>query len=589
MSKIRKWNDSYVSFGFTKVSRNGLDCAQCLHCSVVMSNASLRPSKLSNHRDKKHPQRKGDDVDALSAKRMRYDREATLPHFGFSPEEKPALLCSYEVAYLIVKCKKPHTVAEELIKPCVEKMVEVMIGPEAKKEIQQVSLSNDTIRRRIDDMAGDVCQQVCSEIKQSTLQASIQLDESTDTASNSHLIAFARYEKERKMKEEFLFCNTLSTTTTAVDVKDVVDSFFKANGLSWQNFKHICTDGAPAMVGVRGGFVTLVKKEWPHVTSSHCSLHRYALASKTLPPSLMEVMDVAVKVINCIRSRAKNHRLFQVLAKEMGAQHVGLLLYTKVRWLSRGKCLSRLYNLKNEVGVFLRENEINLHVQFHNEEFLMMLAYLADVFGRLNDMNLSLQGRDVTVSDVQDKLAGLSARMGVWQARIMAGSTTSFPFLDEHLKMNRIKLPDDIKSCIVGHLEIVSAEFRSYFNDAPLHVPWYRDPFKTEIDFFAEEAEELAELKASNAMKLAFNNKNDVSSFWLSLHDSYSLLSKKASVILVQFATTYLCESGFSDLATIKTKSRNRLDVRGDIRLAVSKTEPNVKGLLRRVQEQSSH
>ncbi|CAM1328904.1 Uncharacterised protein r2_g3807 [Pycnogonum litorale] len=35
------------------------------------------------------------------------------------------------------------------------------------------------------------------------------------------------------------------------------------------------------MVGVRGGFVTLVKNEWPHVTSSHCSLHRYALASKT--------------------------------------------------------------------------------------------------------------------------------------------------------------------------------------------------------------------------------------------------------------------------------------------------------------------
>ena len=33
-----------------------------------------------------------------------------------------------------------------------------------------------------------------------------------------------------------------------------------------------------------------------------------------------------------------------------------------------------------------------------------MIAYLADVFGQLNDMNLSLQGRDVTVSDVKNKL-----------------------------------------------------------------------------------------------------------------------------------------------------------------------------------------
>ena len=119
-----------------------------------------------------------------------------------------------------------------------------------------------------------------------------------------------------------MFCNALSDTTTAADIKAIGESFFKANKLSWQNFKHICTDGAPAMIGVRRGFVTLVKNEWPHVTSSHCSLHRYALASKTLHPRLMEVMDVAVKVINFICSRAKNHRLFQLLAEEVGAQHV---------------------------------------------------------------------------------------------------------------------------------------------------------------------------------------------------------------------------------------------------------------------------
>ena len=62
-----------------------------------------------------------------------------------------------------------------------------------------------------------------------------------------------------------------------------------------------------------------------------------------------------------------------------------------------------------------------------------------------------------------------------------------------------------------------------------MHVSWYRDPFNTEIDPNAEEAEELAQFKVSNAMKLAFNNKTDDSRFWLSLHDSYPLLSKKAS------------------------------------------------------------
>ena len=44
-------------------------------------------------------------------------------------------------------------------------------------------------------------------------------------------------------------------------------------------------------------------------------------------------------------------------------------------------------------------------------------------------MNLSLQGRVVTVNDIKDKLAGLTARMGVWQARIKIRSATSFPLL----------------------------------------------------------------------------------------------------------------------------------------------------------------
>ena len=155
--------------------------------------------------------------------------------------------------------------------------------------------------------------------------------------------------------------------------------------------------------------------------------------------------------------------------------------------------------------------------------------------------------------------------------------------------MNRIDLPDNIRTCIIEHLEIVSAKFRSYFNDNALNVLWYRDPFNAEIDPNAKEAEKLAEFKVSKAMKLAFNNKTDDSSFWLSLHDSYPQLSKKASAILVQFATTCLCEAGFSDLTSIKTKSRNRLNVCSDIRLAQSKTEPNIEGLLRRVQKQVSH
>ena len=85
--------------------------------------------------------------------------------------------------------------------------------------------------------------------------------------------------------------------------------------------------------------------------------------------------------------------------------------------------------------------------------------------------------------------------------------------LERRLKMNSIAMPNNVKTCIIEHLKIVSADFQSSFNNDPLHVSWYRDQFDTEIEPIAEEEEKLAEFKVSNAMKLACNNKTDNSSF----------------------------------------------------------------------------
>ena len=136
-------------------------------------------------------------------------------------------------------------------------------------------------------------------------------------------------------------------------------------------------------------------------------------SSFKVPPRLMEVMDVAIKVINSICSKAKSHRLFRLLANEMEAQHVSLLLHTKVRWLPKCRCLHQLH-VRKEIEVFLPKIESNLHaISVSNEEFIVVLAFLGDVFGHFDELNLSLQGRNVTVSDVKDKLAGLSSRMEV--------------------------------------------------------------------------------------------------------------------------------------------------------------------------------
>ncbi|GFS69289.1 hypothetical protein TNCV_4011071 [Trichonephila clavipes] len=54
------------------------------------------------------------------------------------------------------RCKKPDTIAEELILPAATDIVETMFGDNFAKEMQSIPLSNDTVPRRIDDIAEDV-------------------------------------------------------------------------------------------------------------------------------------------------------------------------------------------------------------------------------------------------------------------------------------------------------------------------------------------------------------------------------------------------------------------------------------------------
>ena len=135
----------------------------------------------------------GNDIATLQVKRARFDRAGTLRMYEFSPPEKPLLLASYEAAYQIVKSKKPHTVGEELIKPCILKIADIVLGKEAAKEaakkLQQVSLSNDVIHNRIIDMSEGILEQVIADIKASPVTISLQLDESTDVSNCSQLIA----------------------------------------------------------------------------------------------------------------------------------------------------------------------------------------------------------------------------------------------------------------------------------------------------------------------------------------------------------------------------------------------------------------
>ena len=131
-------------------------------------------------------------------------------------------------------------------------------------------------------------------------------------------------------------------------------------------------------------FVSKVKQTNPVVQITRCFLHRETLIAKTLPDELKEVLDTAVKLVNFIKTSSLKSQLFEILCKEMGADHKDLLLQTKVRWLSRDRVLLPIYEVKEQIMLFLADQKADFKHHLVGEHWWSKLAYLADVFGHLN-------------------------------------------------------------------------------------------------------------------------------------------------------------------------------------------------------------
>ena len=111
MSKKRTYLVSYVDFGFDIIATDDVQKPQCIFCSKVLDNGSMKPSILKAHFTSYHSNHVQDDHKSLLAKRARFRAAGTLPKLGFCSEDNTGLEASYRVAYRIAKEKKLHTVA----------------------------------------------------------------------------------------------------------------------------------------------------------------------------------------------------------------------------------------------------------------------------------------------------------------------------------------------------------------------------------------------------------------------------------------------------------------------------------------------
>ena len=147
--KKRVFNESFVSFGFTSIVHKGVETPQCLICNKVLSVESMKPSKLKQHLHSIHLNFADKGRSFFSRKEKGVKRQWLDSEGSFYRANEAGVEASFRLSYQIAKQNRPHTIGEELIMPCAETLVKLMIGEKYVDKLNPVSLSDNTVQRRI--------------------------------------------------------------------------------------------------------------------------------------------------------------------------------------------------------------------------------------------------------------------------------------------------------------------------------------------------------------------------------------------------------------------------------------------------------
>ena len=175
------------------------------------------------------------------------------------------------------------------------------------------------------------------------------------------------------------------------------------------------------------------------------------------------------------------------------------------------------------------------------------------------------------------------------------GCIEMFPCLQDVAEKPSV-ITEEIFAVISQHLKKLAISFDQYFpeNADPWKGKfWIVNPFAEDIDsrnLNTVEKELLMELSCDTTL-MSKHKDLSLSQFWISLKNEYPELSDKAIKLLLIFSTTYLylCEKSFSSLSLIKTKQRNRAEIKALLRLSEASLQPRLSHIISKRHQQISH
>ena len=108
--------------------------------------------------------------------------------------------------------------------------------------------------------------------------------------------------------------------------------------------------------------------------------------------NIKHVTNSIVNVVNLIRARGLNHRQFKASLEDLESERWNVLYHSRVRWLSLGKVLGRVWELREETVMFLEMKSIQCDfcTNMVDEEWRFDFKFAIDIMEKLNKLNVKL-------------------------------------------------------------------------------------------------------------------------------------------------------------------------------------------------------
>ncbi|CAI9730968.1 Hypothetical predicted protein [Octopus vulgaris] len=195
-AKLRNYKN-LIMFGFVSVDSKPMR----LECDAIMTNYSMKKVKLKQHQKLRHLSFVGKGREYFENKKK--IQPVKLPNFvkKINTEKAKTLKPRYLVSQIIAKVAASQIYDKKLVKPGMIAWANEVLEKDAASTLSTITLSNNTVTRRQDEMSNFVEKIV--EILQKTI-FSIQVDDST-IHNQAIILICVRFIHEDDIREKMLF------------------------------------------------------------------------------------------------------------------------------------------------------------------------------------------------------------------------------------------------------------------------------------------------------------------------------------------------------------------------------------------------